>query len=126
MIFLCVSEKEKQSLKESHARKTPMTNTDHCSIPQPTLLDPVRAIADPMEEAHRLMLLVSAGNNIVWPLYHVGMSSVCPPAMKAYCIERLDAVYKESGLRQASAIATIIANREVIPQWLELSFADGY
>ncbi|KAI6265394.1 hypothetical protein MCOR03_009423 [Pyricularia oryzae] len=92
----------------------------------PTLLDPVRAIADPMEEAHRLMLLVSAGNNIVWPLYHVGMSSVCPPAMKAYCIERLDAVYKESGLRQASAIATIIANREVIPQWLELSFADGY
>lgn len=102
------------------AERTGMSAPDDSG---PTLLDPVRAIADPMEEAHRLMLLVSAGNNIVWPLYHVGMSSVCLPAMKAYCIERLDAIHKESGLRQASAIATIMANREVLPRWLELSFA---
>ncbi|KAL8371420.1 hypothetical protein RB595_001292 [Gaeumannomyces hyphopodioides] len=87
----------------------------------PTLLNPTRS-RDPDEETHRLMLLASAGNNIVWPLYHVGMSSVCSPAMKTYCINRLQEIYRGSGLQQAKAIASIMQNRRVVPRWMELPF----
>lgn len=88
----------------------------------PTLLNPTRS-RDPDEETHRLMLLASAGNNIVWPLYHVGMSSVCSPAMKTYCINRLQEIYRGSGLQQARAIASIMQNRRVVPRWMELPFS---
>ncbi|KLU89042.1 hypothetical protein, variant [Magnaporthiopsis poae ATCC 64411] len=87
----------------------------------PTLLNPTRS-RYPDEETHRLMLLASAGNNMVWPLYHVGMSSVCSSAMKTYCINRLQEIYKGSGLQQAKEIASIMQNRRVVPRWMELSF----
>lgn len=86
----------------------------------PTLLNPTRS-RHPDEETHRLMLLASAGNNIVWPLYHVGMSSVCSSAMKTYCINRLQEIYRGSGLQQAKEIASIMQNRRVVPRWMELS-----
>ncbi len=78
----------------------------------PTLADPTRA-SNADEEAERFMLLASATNTIVWPLYSVGMSSMCTPSMKAYVVDRLMAIFHETGLNQARAIAGIVRNREI-------------
>ncbi|KAL1870516.1 hypothetical protein VTK73DRAFT_2624 [Phialemonium thermophilum] len=84
----------------------------------PTLLDPMLT-ADAHEEAKRFMLLASATNSIVWPLYLVGMTSVCTDAMKSYTVERLLALYSETGQMQAEAIATAVREHERPPSgWL--------
>ncbi len=59
------------------------------------------------EEAERFMLLASATNTIVWPLYSVGMSSLCTPVMRAY-VDRLMAIFHETGLKQAETIVAIV------------------
>ena len=83
----------------------------------PTLMDPTRAKSED-EAGKRFMLLASSTNTIVWPLYSVGMSSSCTPAMKAYVVERLMALYHETGLTQAKTVAGIVKNREVRPSQL--------
>ncbi|EFX05235.1 c6 zinc finger domain containing protein [Grosmannia clavigera kw1407] len=86
----------------------------------PTLENPTRARSDG-EEAARLMLLASSTNGLVWPLFCVGTSSVCTPLLKAYVVERLNAIYDETGLKQASTLASIVRNRELIKSpWLRL------
>ncbi|CAK7206743.1 hypothetical protein SEUCBS139899_009549 [Sporothrix eucalyptigena] len=73
------------------------------------------------EEAERYMLLASATNSAVWPLFAVGVSSVCSPQLKAYVVARLGAVFDETGLKQARSIASIVRNRELIKSpWLKL------
>ncbi len=79
----------------------------------PTLTDPTRA-RNADEEAERFMLLASATNTIVWPLYSVGMSSLCTPAMRAYVVDRLMAIFHETGLKQAETIAAIVRSRELV------------
>jgi len=60
------------------------------------------------EEATRFVLVVSATSPVVWPLYVVGMSSVCTEQVKTYVIERLRALYSETGIRQADAVANLL------------------
>ncbi|ROW12635.1 hypothetical protein VMCG_00372 [Cytospora schulzeri] len=59
--------------------------------------------------AERFMLLSSVTNSIVWPLYLVGVSSASSAPMKAFVVERLHAVYKETGVLQARDLANFIA-----------------
>jgi len=91
----------------------------------PTLRDPTRA-RNPEEEAERFMLLASATNTIVWPLYSTGMSSICTPAMKEYVVERLMAIFYETGLAQAKSIASIVRSREISSsQWIRMPREGG-
>ncbi len=86
----------------------------------PGLDNPTRA-RSPEEEAERCMLLASATNSVVWPLFTVGVSSVCTPQLKAYVAARLCAVFDETGLIQARSIAAIVRNRELVKSpWLKL------
>jgi hypothetical protein len=73
----------------------------------PTLLNPLRT-SDPNEEARRFMLLASSTNIVIWPLYVVGVSSVCRPDTRAYVVERLQAICAETGDRQADAVASMV------------------
>ncbi|KAK1769258.1 hypothetical protein QBC33DRAFT_348846 [Phialemonium atrogriseum] len=78
----------------------------------PTLVNPTLS-KDSEEEAKRFMLLASATNSIVWPLYLVGMASICSEDMKAYVVERLRALYAETGQRQAEVIANMVETHEL-------------
>ncbi|KAK5654127.1 hypothetical protein OQA88_7558 [Cercophora sp. LCS_1] len=83
-----------------------------------TILDVMRA-RDAEDEAHRFMLLVSATSNVIWPLYIVGMSSVCTNEVKSYTIDRLRTLYMETGIRQADSIANLLEEHETSWEWLE-------
>ena len=85
----------------------------------PTLLDVTRA-SNAEDEAGRFMLLASATNTLVWPLYMVGMSSLCTDAMKIYVIERLRTIYMETSLRQADDVANLLEEHETDSDWLEM------
>jgi len=86
----------------------------------PSLRNPMR-VQNETEEAERFMLLESAAHPIVWPLFAVGMSSLCSPCMKAYVLKRLEALCSEVGIRQAKAVAAIIRNREMVKsRWADL------
>jgi len=74
---------------------------------------------DPEDEAQRFMLLVSATSTVVWPLYMVGMSSVCSEEAKSYTIDRLRTLYMETSIRQADSIANLLLEHETSSEWLE-------
>lgn len=75
----------------------------------PSLTNPMQ-LKDANARAERFMLLASVTNGLVWPLYLVGMSTVCGPSMKAFVVDRLHAIHAETGLAQAAALADIVAN----------------
>ena len=86
------------------------------SSPRPTLLDPTQSM-DGRGDPNRFMTLASASNTIVWPLYTLGMSSSCTHETRQYIIDRLDAIYVETGLDQARAVKQLIADRVESPPW---------
>lgn len=88
--------------------ESPSSDDQVTSQTGPNLIDPTQ-MKTPEEEAERFMLLASATNTIVWPLYTIGMSSVCSPKMRQYAIDRLQAIHKETGLIQAKIVADIVA-----------------
>jgi hypothetical protein len=92
----------------------------------PTLLDPLKAAEDPEEEARRFMLLASSTNTIIWPLFVVGMSSVCTLEMKAYVVERLQAICAETGDRAADAVAGMVEEHEVGVEWPDAGFRSRF
>jgi hypothetical protein len=79
-----------------------------------TILDVTKAGGDVQDQAERYMLLVSATSTVVWPLFVVGMSSVCGAEMRAYVVERLRTVYMETGIRQADAVARLLEEQEMV------------
>ena len=82
----------------------------------PTLANPLRA-KNGEDEARRFMLLASAPNALIWPLYMVGMSSACTGPMKGYVIERLRMLYMETSLKQADDVANLLEARHVSVEW---------
>ncbi|KAK4242416.1 hypothetical protein C8A03DRAFT_29347 [Achaetomium macrosporum] len=100
-----------------------------------TILDVTRAGHDnPVDEAERYMLLVSATSTVVWPLFVVGMSTACGPEMRAYVIGRLRTLYMETGIRQADAVANLLEEHEMataIPEghagagWVDMHLRAG-
>ncbi|KAK3391753.1 hypothetical protein B0T20DRAFT_64394 [Sordaria brevicollis] len=85
----------------------------HCA--NLTILHPVTpALTDPEEEANRFVLLVSATSPVVWPLYMVGMSSVCTAEVKSYVVGRLRTLYMETGVKQADAVANLLDEHDAV------------
>lgn len=74
---------------------------------RPSLTNPMQ-LKDANARAERFMLLASVTNGLVWPLYLVGMSTVCGPSMRAFVVDRLHAIHAETGLAQAAALADIV------------------
>lgn len=81
---------------------------DDESFLHPSLSNPMQA-QSPEAVAERYMLLTSETNSLVWPLYLVGLSTASTPAMKAFVVERLHAVFEESGSPQAAQLADAVA-----------------
>lgn len=80
-----------------------------------TILHPVTpALTDAEEEASRFVLLVSAMSPVVWPLYMVGMASVCTAEVKSYVVGRLRTLYMETGVKQADAVANLLDEHDAV------------
>lgn len=86
------------------------------SSPRPTLLDPTQS-CDGRGDPERFMTLASASNTIVWPLYTLGMSSSCTRETRQYIIDRLDAIYVETGLDQARTVKQLMQDRVESLPW---------
>lgn len=83
--------------------------------PRPTLMDPTQS-DDGRGDPERFMTLASASNTIVWPLYTLGMSSSCTRETRSYIIDRLNAIYVETGLSQAKTVKQLLQDKtETIP-----------
>lgn len=82
---------------------------DHCD--QSPSLNNIMQAKDAEERAERFILLSSVTNSIVWPLYLVGMSTASSASMQAFVVERLRAMYTETGVTQARGLAELIAVR---------------
>lgn len=76
----------------------------------PSLSNPMQA-HHPEAQAERWMILTSQANSLVWPLYLVGMSTASSPAMKAFVVERLQALFEESGSPQAVQLANAVTKQ---------------
>lgn len=88
---------------------TPSSKGNPVPAPDPpTLLD---FIETPDADA-LFASLASAPHPLVWPLYLVGVSSSCSPAVAEYVVGRLAALYVETGLAQAGRVAEVVAGRE--------------
>lgn len=74
----------------------------------PSLSNPMTA-RGPEAQAERFMLLSSATNGLVWPLYLVGMSTVSTAAMRAFVVDRLHAIHSDTGLGQAGRLADFVS-----------------
>lgn len=83
---------------------------------RPTLLDPTQS-CDGRGDPERFMTLASASNTIVWPLYTLGMSSSCTHETRQYIIDRLNAIYVETGLDQAHIVKQLIQEKSESPPW---------
>lgn len=86
----------------------PKNNPEPMSADPPTLLD---FLATPDSDA-LFASLTSAPHPLVWPLYLVGVSSSCTPALAEYVVGRLVALYVETGLGQAGKVAEVVAGRD--------------
>lgn len=98
------------------ATHSPPTST---TFNGPTLYDPAQAEGT-ADGAERFMMLASASNTIVWPLYLLGVSSSCTQETRSYVVERLQAIYQENGLVQAGGVANMIRNKAIGVPWADL------
>ena len=84
--------------------------------PRPTLLDPTQS-CDGRGDPERFMTLASASNTIVWPLYTLCMSSSCTRETRRYIIDRLNAIYVETGLDQARIVRQLMQDKSESLPW---------
>ncbi|KAF9875645.1 hypothetical protein CkaCkLH20_07026 [Colletotrichum karsti] len=85
----------------------------------PTLHDPTQA-EGLNDSAERFMILASASNTIVWPLYLLGVSSSCTTEVREYVVDRLRAILRETSLQQAGGVAQMVRSKEVSIPWADL------
>ncbi|PKS10301.1 hypothetical protein jhhlp_002052 [Lomentospora prolificans] len=91
----------------------------------PTILDLLGPSDESADTDSLFMALSSSRSPVVWPLYLLGVSSTCTPDVRQYVVERLMAVYMETGLVQAKSVADAVAAREFFPDWLASAPMDG-
>lgn len=91
----------------------------------PTILDLLGPSDEAADTDSLFMALSSSRSPVVWPLYILGVSSTCTPDVRQYVVERLTAVYMETGLVQAKSVADAVAAREFCPDWLASVPIDG-
>ncbi|CEI68759.1 hypothetical protein FVEN_g8014 [Fusarium venenatum] len=77
----------------------------------PVMFDPTRSKAH-TDDAARFVSLASTNSTIIWPLYMLGMSSVCSSETKQYAVEGLNAIHREAGLEQARVVAGLLQEQK--------------
>jgi len=83
----------------------------------PTVMDFVAPSKASDDGDARFMTLASSRHAIVYPLYLLGVSSCCTPEVKAYVVERLRAIYAESGMVQAMTVAEMVRAKDTRSPW---------
>lgn len=90
---------------------------------KPTLLDPTQSSGHE-RGAERFLTLATASHTIIWPLYTLGMSSSTTPEMLAYVLERLEAIYQETGFEQARVVSNIVKEQVHTLLWDQISTSE--
>ncbi|KAH6661662.1 hypothetical protein F5X68DRAFT_178583 [Plectosphaerella plurivora] len=78
---------------------------------------PTQAGRDEGIRMEEIMTLASASNTIIWPLYLVGRSRLCTVEVNEYVVARLMDIYRDTGLAQARAVASMVANNAMDTSW---------
>lgn len=78
--------------------------------PPLTLLDPSYCRFG--SDRARFLGLVTSSDSIMWPLFTLGMSSTCSDEMREYVVDRLEAIFVETGLVQAKEVADIVKEQK--------------
>lgn len=103
-------------LSPSDQKALPRTASSSASTPssisagasrKPTLFDPTQSSGHE-RGAERFLTLATASHTIIWPLYTLGMSSSTTPETLAYVLDRLEAIYQETGFEQARIVSNIV------------------
>ena len=76
-------------------------------LPQPRLKHTVTA--SPLE--------IAAGYSLVWPLYVVGRSPICPESTRMWLIGCLTSIYCTLGIQQAMQVAESLLRKEKLNIW---------
>ncbi|KAG5983081.1 hypothetical protein E4U55_000837 [Claviceps digitariae] len=74
---------------------------------KPTLFDPTQSSGHD-HGAERFLTLATASHTIIWPLYTLGMSSSTTPEVLTYVLDRLEAIYEETGFEQARVVSNTV------------------
>lgn len=78
----------------------------------PSLFEPKdRPLGNIWYDVERIMILAASCNSIVWPLYNIGISPNCSPEKRAYVLDRLMAIYEETGLENALEVAETVRQK---------------
>ncbi|OAA59380.1 hypothetical protein ISF_06315 [Cordyceps fumosorosea ARSEF 2679] len=62
-------------------------------------------------DVERIMTLAASCTSIVWPLYNIGISPNCSPEKRSYVLDRLMAIYEETGLENALEVAETVRQK---------------
>lgn len=62
-------------------------------------------------DVERIMTLAASCTSIVWPLYNIGISPNCSPEKRSYVLNRLMAIYEETGLENALEAAETVRQK---------------
>ena len=75
-------------------------------------------------DAERFMTLATTSDTIVLPLYTVGTSSSCTAEMRHYIVEKLNTIYRESGLEQARVVRIMMEENVPRLKWEDIPLRD--
>lgn len=70
-----------------------------------------RPLGELWYDVERIMTLAASCTSIVWPLYNIGISPNCSPEKRAYVLNRLMAIYEETGLENALEVAETVRQK---------------
>ncbi|ATY58530.1 C6 finger domain [Cordyceps militaris] len=70
-----------------------------------------KPIGEPWYDMERIMTLAASCTSIVWPLYNIGISPNCSPEKRSYVLNRLMAIYEETGLENALEVAETVRQK---------------
>lgn len=90
---------------------------------KPTLFDPTQSSGHE-RGAERFLTLATASHTIIWPLYTLGMSSSTTPETLAYVLDRLEAIYQETGFEQARVVSNIVKEQVHTIMWDQIPTAN--
>lgn len=70
-----------------------------------------RPLGELWYDVERIMTLAASCNSIVWPLYNIGISPNCCAEKRSYVLNRLMAIYEETGLENALEVAETVRQK---------------
>ncbi|KAG6016754.1 hypothetical protein E4U43_003188 [Claviceps pusilla] len=105
--FLSASDHQKALPQGGGDGRVSMPTSTPSSSRKPTLFDPTQSSGHD-RGAERFLTLATASHTIIWPLYTLGMSSSTTPEMLTYVLDRLEAIYEETGFEQARVVSNTV------------------